>query len=302
MTNHEIIDAITSSPCDDKLYLICKLSQISGFFATNAKLAYLIKNTDNLSLESIETEYLSFQTNVYIHSIESAPSFENDSYNLIVFKKDARNSDIFSFIELCKTHAQNSSELDFKDFFYSLISLFQLPSEQSFKNALGLFGELKFMQYMLQQHSMDISTDWHKSGSNSLFDFTGSTNYEVKSVLSEELEVNIKHSQIFNSYGCILVVVNCEKYDEGESISDIIQWLEENATGFSTLNVKINLQKELKRIATSQKTDVRFSALKITLFDSNIINPFEVMPDKISNLSYLYDLSDKSYIEEFNYI
>lgn len=302
MTKHEVIDALTSSPSDNKLYLICKLSDISGFFATNAKLAYLVKNIDNLPLESIETEYLSFQTNVYIHSIESAPSFSNDSYNLIVFKKDVGNSDIFSFIELCKTHSQNASELFFKDFFYSLISLFQLQTEQSFKNALGLYGELKFMQYMLQQHSKDISIDWHKSGSNSLFDFTGSTNYEVKSVLSEELEVNIKHSQIFNSHGCVLVVINCERYDDGESISDIIQWLEENAVGFSTLNVNINLQKELKRISPSQKSDLRFSTLKITLFDSNVINPFEILPDKISNLSYLYDLSDKSYIEEFDYI
>lgn len=302
MTNREITDVLTSSPCDDKLYLICKLSKISGLFATNAKLAYLIKNADKLSSESIETEYLSFQTNVYIHSIESAPSFENDSYNLIVFKKDVHNSNIFSFIELCKTHSQNARELVFKDFFYSLISIFQLPTEQSFKNALGLYGELKFMQYMLQQHSRDISADWHKSGSNSLFDFTGSTNYEVKSVLSEELEVNIKHSQIFNSHGCVLVVVNCEKYDDGESIYDVIQWLEKNAEGFSTLNVNINLQKELKRIAPSQKSDLRFSALKITLFDSNVINPFEILPDKVSNLSYLYDLSDKSYIEEFYYI
>lgn len=302
MTNQEIIDALTSSPCDDKLYLICKLSEISGLFATNAKLAYLTKNIDNLTSESIETEYLSFQTNVYIHSVEHAPSFESDSYNLIVFKKDVHNNDIFSFIELCKTHSQNASELAFKNFFYSLISLFQLPTEQTFKNALGLYGELKFMQYMLQQHSKDISKDWHKSGSSSLFDFTGSPNYEVKSVLSEEMEVNIKHSQIFNEHGCVLVVVNCEKYDEGESISDVIQWLEDNATGFSTLNANINLQKELKRIAPSQKSDLRFFAMKITMFDSNAINPFESLPDKISRLSYVYDLSDKSYLEEFNYI
>lgn len=302
MTDSEIITIFNSIPCDDKLYMITKLSDVSGFFATNGKLAYIANNIDNISCESIETEYLLLQTGIHIYAVQNDASFCNGCYNIIIFKNDFTDCNFSAFIQLCKVYSDNITELKFKEFFYSLISLFQLPTEQTFKNALGLFGELKFMQYMWQHHKIDISPDWHKSGSNSIFDFSGNRNYEVKSVLSEELSVKIKHLQIFGGHKCILVVLNCKKYDDGETIMDVIEWLSKQKYAFNSLNYNINLQKELKRTSLSQASSLRFFATQITLFDSNVINPFDSLPDKISQVSYIYDLSDELPLETYLFI
>lgn len=302
MTDSEIISIFNTIPSNSNLYLIVKLSNSSGIFATNGKLAFMAENRDSKNSESIETEYLSLQTNVHIHSVENDASFNDGFYNIILFKNDSKDCNFSSFVQLCKIYSNNISELNFKDFFYSLISLFQLPTEQFFKNALGLYGELKFMQYMWQQHKIDISLDWHKSGSYSTFDFSGSNNFEVKSVLSSELSVTIKHAQIFNEHKCILVVVNCEKYDSGETIMNVIEWLENQDHAFNSLSYNINLQKELKRISFSQATSLRFFTTKITMFDTVSINPFDYLPDKISGVSYKYDLTDELPLEEYSYI
>lgn len=302
MTDSEIVDIFNTIPLDDNLYLIAKLANSSGIFATNGKLAYMAENLDEKRTESIETEYLSLQTNIHIHAVENDSSFNDGFYNIIIFKSDFKDCNFSSFVHLCEIYSDNICELKFKDFFYSLISLFQLPTEQAFKNALGLYGELKFMQYMWQQHKIDISNDWHKSGSYSTFDFSGNYNYEVKSVLSSELSVTIKHSQVFNKQKCILVVVNCENYNSGETIMDVIEWLKTQKHAFNGLNYNINLQKELKRISHPQATTLKFFATKITLYDTNSINPFDNLPDKISALSYKYDLSDESFVEEYIYI
>lgn len=302
MTERELIDNVSSSPCDGKLYLASKLSDVSGFFAVNRKLSYIVRNIDYLPSESIETEYLSFKTNINIFSMENASSFPNDHYNMIIFKGELTDNNIMYFVKLCMVHSDNVSELSFKKFFYSLISLFRMPVEQSFKNALGLYGELKFMQYILKYKGKDLSADWHKGGTNSLFDFMGKTNYEVKTVLAEDLFVKIKHSQIFNSHDCILAVVNCEKYDNGETIFDVADWLVNQGIGFCSLDFSIKLQKELKRISIPESEVMRLSTMKITLFDSRTLNPFSNIPDEISDLTYTFDLSEKKCLDEFIFI
>lgn len=300
MIERGLIGEVESSPCDGKLYLISKLSDLSGFFAENHKLAYIVKNFDYLPSESIETEYLSFKTNINIRSIENTASFPVALYNIIIFKRELTDINVPYFVKLCMAHSDNVTELNFKEFFYALISLFQLPVEQSFKNAIGLYGELKFMQYMWQYKGNDLSSDWHRGGSNSLFDFAGKTNYEVKTVLSEELLVRIKHSQIFNNHDCcVLVVINCEKYNNGETIFDVVDWLAKQGGGFSSLDFNIKIQKEVKRISISESEDLHLSATKVIMFDSQKLNPFNKIPDEISDLTYAYDLSEKKYLDKF---
>lgn len=299
MIERGLIGEVEASPCDGKLYLISKLSDLSGFFAENHKLAYIVRNFDHLPSESIETEYLSLKTNISIRSIENAPSFPAGLYNIIIFKREMSDINAPYFVKLCMIHSDNVLELNFKEFFYSLISLFQLPVEQSFKNAIGLYGELKFMQYMWKYNGKDLSSDWHRDGSNSLFDFAGKTNYEVKTVLSEGLLVRIKHSQIFNSHNCVLVVINCEKYDNGETIFDVVDWLAKQGGGFCSLDFNIKIQKEVKRISISESEVLHLSAMKGIMFDSQILNPFNKIPDEISDLTYIYDLSEKEYLDKF---
>lgn len=294
MTIDEIVSTFKQVPADPSLYLIFALSDCTGVFADNGSLAYLVQNGEGLAFECIETEYLSLKTNVHIHAVKNAQTFKDDYYNLIVFKGSVEDPNLEAFLKLCTLHSNNLNELRFKDFFYSLISLFQLPAEQQFKNALGLYGELKFMQYIWTSLKKDVSAYWHKSGSLSRFDFTlNETNFEVKCPLSSELTVAIKHSQLFGDHICYLVVVRCEKTDDGETIHDIIAQLCEIENAFKNLNYSINLQKELKRISKVDVETIHFKVLGIDIFDTATLNPFPDLPSRVNGLKYLLDVSDE---------
>ena len=299
MTIEGIISTFKCLPTNSNLYLIFALSDRTGLFADNGHIAYLVQNKEALPFECIETEYLSLKTNVHIHAVEHAQTFKDDYYNIIVFKGSIDDANLEGFLKLCIVYSNNVNELSFKSFFYSLISLFQLPAEQQFKNALGLYGELKFMQYIWATFKKDISACWHKSGGLSKYDFTlGGINFEVKGHLSNELIVKIKHAQIFNEHICYLAVVRCEKCDDGETIQDLITNLANIPNTFKNLNYNINLQKELRRISIVDAETLRFKVLNIDVFDAAVINPFEELPGSVSHLTYDLDLSDKTMISE----
>ena len=183
-------------------------------------------------------------------------------------------------------------------FFYSLISLFQLPQEQQFKNALGLYGELKIIEYFYNNFEKDISPYWHKSGSSSKNDFTlEKLGLEVKTILSEELIVTIKHSQLLNNR-IFLCVVNCEKNDVGETLKVLSEKLIKNSSYCNGYNFNLALTKELKRISNSDFLETTFNVLSINIYDAAKINPFSTIPDDVTKLIYDYDLNGKNTVSE----
>ena len=189
--------------------------------------------------------------------------------------------------------------MNFKEFFYSLISLFQLPAEQAFKNAVGLYGELKFMQYAKERTKIDISTFWHKSGSYSQYDFSnGESNIEIKTTMSDNSEVTIKHQQIFGDHPCTLVAINCEQYENGETIAEVIAAMYADSDAFNGMNFSINLAKELKRVSIVDVKEIRFGVKQIQFFAAEDINPFPVIPDAVNKLSYKLDISELNPLSE----
>lgn len=277
------------------IYLIDILSDTAGFFTSDKKLLYIAQDTSDYSYEHIETDYLKLQTHVWICAVKNNQTFKDDYYNLIIYKGTLDGSNFASFIQLCSIHAHNSEDLNFKEFFYSLITLFQLPSEQAFKNAIGLYGELKFMQYAKHRTNVDISKSWHRSGSYSQYDFSnGEQSIEIKTTLSDNSDVTIKHFQIFSEHPCNLVVIHCEQYENGETIKEVISSMFQEPTAFKGINFSINLAKELKRISLKDVKELRFSIRQIQLFKAADINPFQIIPDIVSKLSYKLDISDFS--------
>lgn len=299
MSIEEIVSTFKQLPLDASLYLILALSSCSGVFSDNGRIAFLVQNKEDLPFECIETEYLSLKTNVRIHAVQNTQTFKDDYYNVIAFKGTIDDVNLEAFLKLCIVYSNNLGELRFKEFFYSLISLFQLPAEQQSKNALGLFGELKFMQYIWATFEKDISPHWHKSGSLSKYDFTlNRINFEVKSSLSTEMVVAIKHAQIFNEHVCYLIVVRCEKCDDGETIEDLISQFADIPNAFKNLNYSVNLQKELKRISAVDANTLRLNIIGIDVFDAAEVNPFEELPCNIAHLTYKLDLVDKPTVSE----
>lgn len=290
------IESITDTT---SIYLLEALTEIAGFFANEGKLLYIAKDIYGYHYEGIETDYLKLQTHVRISSVKNNQTFRNDYYNVIIYKGNLDDSNISSFIQLCAIHANNSDDLNFKEFFYSLIALFQLPTEQAFKNAVGLYGELKFMQYVKERTQVDISTSWHKSGSYSQYDFSnGKSSIEIKTTMSDNSEVTIKHQQIFGGHPCTLAVINCEQYENGETIEDVIAAMYADPAAFKGMNFSINLAKELKRVSIADVKEIRFCVRQIQLFAAKDINPFPIIPDAVDKLSYKLDISELNPLSE----
>lgn len=280
-------------------YLLEALTEAVGFFANDGKLLYIVKDSYGYPYEGIETDYLKLQTHVRINSVKNNQTFSDDYYNVIIYKGNLDDSNISSFIQLCTIHAHNSDDLNFKEFFYSLIALFQLPTEQAFKNAVGLYGELKFMQHIKERMQIDISTSWHKSGSYSQYDFSnGESSIEIKTTMSDCSEVTIKHQQIFGDHPCTLVVINCEQYENGETIEEVIAAMYADSDAFNGINFNINLAKELKRVSIADVKSIRFGVRQILFFASEDINPFPIIPDDVNNLCYKLDISELNPLSE----
>lgn len=277
----------------NSIYLIEPLSNSAGFFANDRKLLYIAKDIYEYFSEGIETDYLKLQTHIRISSVKNQQTFKDDFYNIIIFKGDLDDANIKSFIQLCTIHSKNPTDLNFKEFFYSLIALFQPPMEQVFLNAIGLYGELKFMQYIKKNMNIDISTSWHKRSSYSQFDFSNDKScIEIKTTLSNTSEITIKHQQLFGDHQCTLVIVNCEQIDHGETIAEVISTMYSDPDAFNGINFNINLAKELKRLSINDVKELRFKVKKILFFNTNDINPFPLLPDTVSQFSYKLDFSE----------
>lgn len=293
------IESITDT---SSIYLLETLTGIAGFFTNDGKLLFISKDIYGYPYEGIETDYLKLQTHVRISSVKNNQTFGDDYYNIITYRGNLDDSNISSFIQLCTIHANNSDDLSFKEFFYSLIVLFQLPAEQAFKNAVGLYGELKFMQYVKECTHADISTFWHKSGSYSQYDFSnGKSSIEIKTTMSDNSEVTIKHQQIFGDYPCTLAVINCEQYENGETIEEVIAAMYSEPDAFNGINFSINLAKELKRVSIVDVKEMRFSVRQIQFFAAENINPFPNIPDSVSKLSYKLDISELNSLSETDF-
>lgn len=292
MDKFTIKETIESIDDTSSIYLLEILSSSSGFFCNDGKLLFIAKDIYQYPSEGIETDYLKLRTHLRISAVKNNQSFKDDHYNIIIYKGDLEGTNFDSFINLCMIYANNENDLNFKEFFYSLINLFQLPSEQSFKNVIGLYGELKLMQYAIEKIGTDISNSWHRNGSYSKYDFSnGKHSLEVKTTLSEESEISIKHQQIFGSHPCTLVVINCEQYENGETIEELLQKMFALPNAFNGINFSLNLSKELKRVSEKDVKTLRFDICQIQFFDASIINPFPSIPDEVSKLSYKLDTS-----------
>lgn len=275
------------------LYLLAPINQVAGFFTSQNNLIYIAQDDTAHSTESVETDYLQLQTHVWITGVKNNQTFHNGFYNLIIYKEIINIENTIAFINLCETHACHREELNFKDFFYSLITLFQLPKEQSYKNAVGLFGELKLMQFAREKSNIDLSFAWHRNGTYSRYDFSSSgLCLEVKTTSVEEDIVTIKHKQIFVDFPCYLAVITCGQYDSGQTINELILDMQKEKGYFDSINFSINLAKELRRISPNDAQNLRFEVVKIRLFSAPEINPFEEIPDNVTSLTYKLELSD----------
>lgn len=281
-------------PKDGAIYLAEKLSQHSGFFITNGHLLYLVSNFECISHTSFATDYLLLNTNVDIQSFENNQMFPSGKYNILEFlptEQGYEENYLESFLNLCISHSEFMGGKSFVKFFFSLSELFQDPKTQQFKNLIGFFGELSFLKHIASDHNVDLSPHWHKGGSRDKYEISlEDINIEIKTTAAIDEEVTIKHTQLFNADQNYLAVVCVEETVAGKTLNQLISSMLSDQTHFNNYNFVLNIEREKRRVSPVDANSRTFSVKVINLYDATIINPFDAIPDCISQLTYKLDL------------
>lgn len=291
-----IIEKIHTIPHDGTFYLLEKLPCETGLFVSNGNLLYLVPNSEGCKSLSIKTEFLNVETNIFVTAFNpSVSSFKNGHYNYVELQLTILNdleANLNAFVNLCLAHATYAKGIEFMSFFDSLVSLFQLPREQQYKNLVGLMGELLFIEYIYNNYKEDLSLYWHKDGVSSRLDFTCPyANFEVKTTPTDSLSFEIKHNQLFvNSENNYLVAVRIEENNSGRTLEELINSLFQNQDICNSLNFSVNVEKEKRRVSPAEITSRRFVLQKIRIYRSATINPFVNVPDCVEGLSYRLNL------------
>lgn len=291
-----LLEKIRIIPHDNTLYLLKKLPCETGLFASNGNVLYIVPNNERCSPLSIKTEYLRVETNIFVSAFNpSVSSFENGYYNYVELQLYALNeveANLNAFLNLCMAHANYAHGEDFMPFFDSLVSLFQLPREQQYKNLVGFMGELLLIEYAYKNSKEDLSLYWHTDGSSSRLDFTCPYgNFEVKTTTEDSLCFTIKHDQLFaNSERNFLVAVAIEENNSGLTLEDLITRLLQNPDICNSMKFSVNIEKEKRRISPTEIDTKRFILKKINIYRATAINPFVDIPDCVEDLSYKLNL------------
>lgn len=282
---------------NDTLYLLEKVSDGSGFFTLNGNILFLVQNTEECVSQNIKTEYLHLESNVHISAFAtSVQSFENGFYNyieLFISDSDEQVENIKAFVNICSSYASQPEEIDFTLFFDSLVTLFQLPPEQEYKNLVGLYGELCVIKYFYDNFKLDISSYWHTDGINSKIDIvTPNINIEVKTTTIEQSIYKLKHSQLFeNNVETYLAAVSITENNSGISLCELIEDMLDNHDYCNNLSFALNLEVEKRKVSPNEAKSRRFFFRNIKLFNSKEICPFTLVPEIVSDLSYKINLS-----------
>ena len=294
--------AIAATPKDSSIYLIEKLSENTGFFVTNGHLLYLVYNFENITHKSLQTDYLLLNTDVDIHSFKNNQKFPSGKYNVLDFlptDKGYDQSNLESFINLCVSHTELMQAKSFVKFFFSLNELFQEPKSQKYKNLVGFFGELSFLRFLCENSSLDLSDRWHKGGSKDKYEITlESKNLEIKTTVSTDEEVTIKHRQLFNADKNYLVVACIEENSSGETLNQLINHMQKDPQHYNNYNFALNVERERKRVSPVDAESKYFSVKAITIYNADDIDPFGEIPENVSHLTYRLNLIDKKFLPQ----
>lgn len=303
-----LLTLIDSIPQDDTLYLLEKFPFDTGLFFYNGNILYLVPNKENCNSLGIKTNFLNLETNVFVSAFNaSVLSFNNGYYNYVGLKsynKNETEENLSTFVNLCLAHATYMQGKEFLSFFDSLVSLFQLPRDQQYKNLIGLMGELLFIEFIYNEYGIDLSTYWHTEGSSSSLDFTSPlANFEVKTTTSDSTCFTIKHKQLFENNGnTYLIAISLSENNSGRTINDLISSLLENPHYCNNLQFSLNIEKEKRRISPIEMHSKRFIIKKILAYQTKNINPFCTIPDCVEDLSYKLNLLPFSNISFSNII
>jgi len=277
----------------NKLFLLENLDNESGFFYMDGHVLFVVSE-ESTNEETVETEQLLLRTSVKIEGVANSSTFTPGVYSFIQFNGEITEDhfDLATFLKICSLYGAEKGSIKFRDFFFSIIDIFQLPREQALKNLVGLFGELLIIKNIYEETGKSIAYMGHKKSSDK-YDFSdGEKIIEVKTTLSNLLEVKIKHQQLFGRQGIVLGVVQLEKANAGTNLSQLVDAMEAIPVFRDDLQFNLILEKELRRVSKAEMRDTYFNCICIRYYKNTDIRVFDDIPSNVSDLSYSYYLGD----------
>lgn len=274
----------------NQLFMIESITKYSGFLLGDNVIYFINKSCSSESV-AIVTNHLSLRTRININSIENYPTFSPGHYDILAYNID--NNDIYleSFVDLCKMYALSSSKVCFRDFFYSLLKLFEPSKDISYTNLIGLFGELSLIKKMKSDYNLILMDNWHNTyGSNDKYDFSlKNFNIEVKTSVKDNMIFSIKHKQLFNEKQNFVVVINAEQDNSGQTLSDLFDFFKETKPFSENIDFAIKLELEKSKVSPQDFKLKKFSVVKYSVFNNKNLETIINIPQWISNVEYSYD-------------
>lgn len=284
------IDEIDEYPRDGRFYLLEEITDRAGFFVVDGLPVYGVLAGKRKQTAPVRTALLELNTGIDLLPIRKGEEATVQTFDLIrmTIIPDQREAD--AFFTLCRDHAKGGSDLTLREFFFAASKLFRQKSAQGRRNAIGLFGELTVID-LGSKHGIDLSENWQKVGAKSKYDFSlDEFNIEVKTTTRHEMIALIKHAQLFNEDKNILCFCRIEKSPVGTTLNELAQRLKDSNLCFTTLESRLALAGELL-IIEDKDLETPYKLVGITFYDCEDINPFLEVSDRVSALSYEYDLS-----------
>ena len=269
----------------NKIYLLEAFNNNAGLFLHDDKVLFAEKTDGKAKSSKIETVNLTLITKLCITAINDNSTFLSGQYNAIYFNEDYKGELFESFKRLCFVYSTNNIS-DFEGFFYSLISIFQLPSQTKNRNAIGLFGELSLIKEVWEKYEFDLTNYWHIDGVESKYDFQlPLMNIEVKTTSLEKNSFSIKHSQIFNKANNFLVLI---KMSKGKlSLQELIDYFKNNTPFKMNYIFQINLHSSLAELSTVQ-LEKKLEVSEFYAYHCDKLETISDIPECINNIIYDY--------------
>ena len=296
---NEIIEKQTFEK--NKLYLLLKPSLEYGFFYQNGIVYFAAKSTSGSAKESVQTAYLDMNLGVYITSDSEQCSFETGNYDMLAFKDRLDSPEFDVFFNICCSYSQSPAEMEFSEFFSSLVELFKKTKEGSQKNLIGLIGELIFIKRLNDDYGINVSENWHLSGSNGKFDFSfPQFNIEIKTSTNGNMTFLLKHEQIFNNQKNYICVISIIETGEGDSLKTLVEYFSNNDPFKNNVKFQIAIQRELLKVTEKKDKERKFVLDTIDVFDCSKLKTIGQIPGCIGNIQYEYNFSEVDSVDLAN--
>ena len=275
--------------CSDPehIYLLEKIDEKSGFFALENKVIFMrVCDDKGGSNSTVKTEKLSLVTNIEIVSLSNTSSFGPGTYDYILFGGNVEENDFESFIRICLLFSKEGDKVSVKDFFYSILAMFQLPAEQSYKNLIGLMGELWVLKNIYEATGISVASGWHENTTDKYDINYKNLLIEVKTTTSDLYTVKIKHDQLFGQQGVILSAVRVKESNAGISLKELVNDINSIEIFANNFRFQVELGKELKRVSPDLVGNKLVELKGMRYYSNEDIETIEFIPDSITQIEY----------------